>query len=210
MMRLILVLILSYITYLFIGCSAARIPGEIIRGDSQKFDVVLSLGVTSEDVLQLSTIGLSVNGIDGSGKMLIGIGGETNSNVFSDMFMMQFMKSGYNSSSLIENSNELIKPEKLDSLKAAGIQLILICNNNLSTSTSELDWLTGGEYAKAGVNSFTIKGYSTENKKLLFIGTGEYEKIRTASEVSKDIVTVYTKIIQNKINELNKEKEEKK
>ena len=120
------------------------------------------------------------------------------------------MKSGYNASSLIESSNELIKAEKMDSLKAAGIQLILICNNNLSSSTSELDWLTGGEYAKAGVNSFTFKGYSTESKKMLFIGTGEYEKIRTASEVSKDVVNIFTKIIQNKISELNKEKEDNK
>lgn len=209
MKRFILLFFVCYFTYFIIGCSAARIPGELIRGDSQKFDVVMSPGVTSEDVLQLSVIGLSVNGIDASGKMLIGIGGETNTNVFSDMFMMQFMKSGYNASSLTESSNDLIKPDKLDSLKNAGIQFVLICNNNLSASTSELDWLTGGEYAKAGVNSFTIKGYRTEDKKMLFIGSGEYEKTRTANEVSKDVINVYTKIIQNKLSELNKEKENK-
>lgn len=205
----IILLFLPLLIYYFSGCSAARIPGELIRGDSQNFDVVMAPGVTTEDVLQLSVIGLSVNGIDASGKMLIGIGGETNSNVFSDMFMMQFMKSGYNATSLSESSNDIIKPDKLDSLKVAGIQFVLICNNNLSATTSELDWLTGGEYAKAGVNSFTIKGYRTEDKKMLFIGSGEYEKTRTANEVSKDIVNVYTKIIQNKLSELNKEKENK-
>jgi hypothetical protein len=206
MRRIILLLPALILASNFYSCGAARIPGEIIRGDSKKFDVVMSAGITAQEVSQLTNIGLSVNGIDASGKTLVGIGGETNSNVFSDMFMMQFMKAGYSASALTEPANELIKPEKLDSLKNDGISMVLICNNNLAATTSELDWLTGGEFAKAGVNSFTFKGYRTEDKKMLFIGTGEYEKTRTASEVSKDFVNVFTKIVQDKLKDLNKQK----
>lgn len=204
-MKHLIWLILTFaFLHLFNGCGAARIPGELIRGDSEKYDVVITSGITPSDIKILSNIGLSVNGIDASGKTLIGIGGETNSNVFSDMFMMKFLKNGYNAVSMNDNPNSLQKAEIMDSLYSNGINLILIINNNLSGSTSELDWLTGGEYMKAGVNSFTIKAFRTEDKKMLFIGTGEYEKIRTASEVSDDVVKVYTKIIEDKLKNLNK------
>jgi len=185
--------------YHFTGCTAAQYGGDIIRSGQKDFKTVITQGITSQDISKLSNICMVVNGLDASGKPIIFTGGQTNLNVFTDMFIMEFMKKGYIVSTLSDNTGDITSPQKLDTMVLLGYNLVLICNMNLAASTSITDVTLGGEYSKAGVNSFTLKGIRTSDKKILFISSGEYGKAKGASDVSEDVVSLFSNICSGKI-----------
>ena len=195
----LLIIIFTSIVY-FTGCSAVQYGGDIIKSGQKDFKTVMTPGITANEISQLNNICLVVNGLDASGKPLIFTGGQTNQNVFTDMFIMEFMKKGYSVSTLSDNTGDITSPQKLDTLTQLGYNLALICNMNLATSTSITDVTLGGEYTKAGVNSFTLKGIRTSDKKILFISSGEYGKAKGASDVSEDVVILYSNICAGKID----------
>lgn len=181
------------------GCAAAQYGGDIIRSAQKDFKTVMSPGITFQDINQLNNICLVVNGLDQTGKPIIWTGGQSNQNVFTDMFIMEFMKKGFNVNTLSDNTADISSPQKLDTLSVLGFNMALICNMNLATSTSITDITLGGEYAKVGVNSFTLKCIRTQDKKILFISSGEYGKSKGASDVAEDVVKLFKNVCEGKI-----------
>lgn len=190
---------------IFYGCTAVQIGGELVRSGQEDFELILSPGITSTDISSLNNVAVSVNGFNQNGAMVIGFGENTNANMYTDLFTMELIKQGYNATSLSDNTADVIKVQKITELDSAGYQMIFICNTSLSSTSSVIGGLTGGEYANLGVQSFTFKGIRTSDNKTLFICSGQYGKTKNSSEVVKDIGTILKDINKGNIKKYQEE-----
>ena len=177
--------------------------GDIIRSGQKDIDIVVSPGITTEHLQSFKKLGISVNGMfNMPGQVITSVGqGTTNSAIFSDMLTKEFMRIGYSTKSISESVSETSSREKLSELRDKGIDLILIGNMNVAVSSSITSGMTGGEYAKIGVNSFTLKGLDVNDGSILFVISSEYGKAKNASEVAKDISQIYKDIVMGNVKQ---------
>ncbi|MCE1165045.1 MAG: hypothetical protein LWX07_06560 [Bacteroidetes bacterium] len=142
----------------FFGCAAVQYGGDIIRSGQKEFEAVYTPGITKNDITALNNPVIAVNGIAPNGQVLIGYSsGSTNSNVYTDMFVMELLKKGITVNTLMQGTEDAVRNQKLQTLDSAGNQMVFIVNTNLAASSSITELTTGGEYAKVGITSFTLK-----------------------------------------------------
>lgn len=201
--HLIFLSLFIYLLYNFYGCAAVQFGGDIIRSGQKEFNGTYSPGITKNDIVVLSNPIIAVNGIAPNGQVLITYAsGSTNSNVYTDMFVMELMKKGISVSTLGEGTADVMLNQNFKKLDSLGNQLVLIINTNLSSSTSITEFSTGGEFQKVGINAFTIKGIRTADSKLLFMGSGTYGKAKDATDASKDIAFIIDNIFNGSIEKI--------
>lgn len=190
----------TFIIPLFVGCGAVQIAGDIMRSEKKDVDIVLSPDVTPSMLQKMKNIGVNINGINSqTGQFIYAQGaGGTNASVYSDMLTKEFMKAGYKARTITENISETSPKEKLGELEKIGIDIVLIGNMNISTTTSTFSYLTGGDIASTGVISFTVKGLDVKSGEVLFIISTEYGKAKAAGEVTKDLGDIYRDIVMGK------------
>lgn len=192
------------IVFILTGCSAVQYGGDIIRSGQKDFEAAYTPGFTKTDVAMLNNPVLAVNGMNSNGQSIIGFlsSGSTNSNVYTDMFMMELMKKGIMINTLTQGTKDAVKNQNFKTLDSLGNQMVLIVNTNLATSSSITDATTGGEWAKVGITSFTIKGVRTSDSKMLFLGSGTYGKAKDAGEVAKDIAFIMDNIYKGNLEKI--------
>jgi len=188
------------VNFFFFGCGAVQLAGDFIRGEQKNLDIAISPDVTPSMLQQMKSIGVNVNGVNAqTGQFVYAQGqGTTNASIYSDMLTKEFMKAGFKARTITENISESSPKEKFSELEKLGMDLILVGNMNLSTTTSTVSFYTGGDYASTGVTSFTLKAIDVKNGSILFIVTSEYGKAKAAGEVTKDIGQYYRDIISGK------------
>lgn len=192
------------IAFILNSCSAVQYGGDLIRSGQKDFEAAYTPGFSKTDIVILNNTVLAVNGVNSNGQSIIGFlsSGSTNSNVYSDMFMMELMKKGIMVNSLTQGTEDAVKNQNFKTLDSLGNQMVLIVNTNLATSSSITDATTGGEWAKVGVTSFTIKGVRTSDSKMLFLGSGTYGKAKDANEVAKDIAIIMDNIYKGTLEKI--------
>jgi len=187
----------------FQGCTAVQYGGDIIRSGQKEFEAVYTPGITKNDVAVLNNPVIAVNGIAPNGQVLIGYSsGSTNSNVYTDMFVMELLKRGITVNTLMQGTEDAVKNQKLQTLDSAGNQMVFVINTNLATSSSITELTTGGEYAKVGITSFTLKGIRTSDNKVLFLGSGSYGKAKDADVVAKHIAFIVDNIYKGTLDKI--------
>lgn len=183
-----------------IGCGAVQLAGDYIRGEQKDIDIVLAPDVTPNMLQEKKNIGVNVNGINSQTSQFVYAQGTgtTNATIYSDMLTKEFMKAGFKARTLTENVSETSPKERFNELKELGIDIAVVGNMSISTTTSRTSFLTGGDYANTGVLSFTVKGIDVTTGSILFIVSSEYGKAKTAGEVTKDIGNIYRDIVTGK------------
>ncbi len=200
---LLVLSLLIYMSYFFYGCSAVQFGGDILRSGQKELNAAIVPGITSLDIVNLSNPVLAVNGIAPNGQIIIDYTpGVTNSNIYTDMFMMELMNKGILVTTLTESTADVIKNHNFSKLDAEGNMLAIIINTNLASSSSITELTTGGEYQKIGVTAFTIKGIRTSDGKVIFMGSGSYGKAKDAGEVSKDVGFIIDNIYKGTIEKI--------
>jgi len=194
---------LTYLSYNFYGCAAVQFGGDIVRANQKELNAAIVPGITSLDIVNLSNPVLAVNGIAPNGQIIIDYTpGVTNSNIYTDMFMMELMNKGILVTTLTESTADVMKNHNFSKLDAEGNMLAIIINTNLASSSSITELTTGGEYQKIGVTAFTIKGIRTSDGKVIFMGGGSYGKAKDAGEVSKDVGFIIDNIYKGTIEKI--------
>lgn len=187
---------LFLILVIFCGCLAAQVAGDVARSGQKETDVVLARGITPAMLQEKRNIAVNINGVNTSGQYVFSVGdGNTNAGVYSDMLTKEFLKMGYQSRTITDNISESSGQEAFRELVERGFDIVLIGNMNISMTTSVTGALTGGDYAKTGVTSFTVKGIDVENGNILFILSTEYGKAKKASEVTQDLAELYRDLV---------------
>lgn len=171
------------------ACVASNLVGDAIRSGQKDLEFVFAPGVGPGAIRSIDKIGLRINGASGSASQhVLAVGsGATNEAVFSDMIALEFMKSGYEAHAVLYDGGG--EPSEQDRLVMAdsGMGLVLVGNLNLAMTSSSTSLATGGDYANAGVSSFTVRGIRTNDGHTLFIISGRYGKSKSAHEVARDI-----------------------
>lgn len=205
MKRFFVVIVVTSLVALFLaGCGAVRLAGDYIRGEQKDVDIVLSPDVTPSMLQQKKNIGVNVNGVSAqTGQLIYARGtGTTNASIYSDMLTKEFMRAGFIARTITEDISETSSKERFSELEQLGIEIALVGNMNISTTTSSTSFLTGGDYSNTGVLSFTVKGIDIRTGAILFIISSEYGKAKTAGEVTKDIGQIYRDIVSGKAKDL--------
>jgi hypothetical protein len=186
------------------GCGVTQMAGDLARSGQKDVDVVLAQGVTSQILKEKKSLGVYVTGSN-AGAMYASGQGATSASVYSDMITKEFMRMGYNARTISEPVSETMAAEKLSDLSAKGFQLLLVGNLNISTTTSSVGWMTGGDYMNTGVTSATVKGIDVKDGSVLFVLSTEYGKAKEAGEVSKDLSQLYADVLSGKVKPKERE-----
>lgn len=193
-------IIIVGLALLFVKCGAIQLAGDLIRSEQKNLDIAISPDVTPSMLQQMKSIGVNVNGVNAqTGQFIYAQGqGTTNASIYSDMLTKEFMKAGFKARTITENITESSPKEKFSELEKLGIDIVLVGNMNLATTTSTVSLYTGGDYSSTGVTNFTLKGIDVKNGSILFIVSSEYGKAKAAGEVTKDIGQYYRDIVSGK------------
>lgn len=171
------------------GCYAAMMAGSMVRAHQREISVVLTPGTTAADLQQKRSLGVKLGGFNAqSGALVASYGrGDVNVGVYSDMFSTQLLKQGYQATTLSEEFSEPISTEQLGHLASQRIDLLLLGNLNLSTTSNFAGAMVGGDYGNTGVTSATLKCLDARTGRVLVVITAEYGAAKRASEVATDL-----------------------
>ncbi len=182
------------------GCTASMLAGEMVRSGQRDTDVVLGPGVTSTILGTKKNIAINVNGMSAQGQLILASGqGTTNVNVYNDMLVKEFLKAGYQARAVQGNLSESSPPAELRRLVSQKFDMVLVGSMNLSSTTSYMSAMTGGDAMNTGVTSFTVKGLDPRNGNVLFIISTEYGKARKVSEVATDVGLQYQALLRGEL-----------
>lgn len=195
-MKKLIALGLVAINVSLMGCAATMLIGEAVRSGQEDINVVIPPSSTVTSLDKTTTVGVSLAGIDESGKYFYAFGsGSSNAKVYSDMVQIALLEDGYSARVLTQMVTENSPKAKLDALNKKGIELVLSGNVSFGSSRSFGSAITGGNYLQKGISSYTIKGISTQNGEILFIASTEYGVTKEPSEVAADISKIYDAIL---------------
>lgn len=171
------------------GCYAAMMTGSMVRAHQREISVVLTPGTTVADLQQKKNLGVKLGGFSSqSGAVVASFGrGDVNLGVYSDMLSTQLLRQGYQTATLTEEFSEPLTTEQLGHLAAQRIDLLLLGNLNLSTTTNVAGAMVGGDYGNTGVTSATLKCLDARTGRVLVVITAEYGAAKRASEVATDL-----------------------
>jgi hypothetical protein len=186
------------------GCGVTQMAGGLPRSGQKDVDIVLAQGIAPQMLKEKKSLGVYVTGSN-AGAMYASGQGATSASVYSDMITKEFMRMGYTARTISEPVTETMAAEKLSDLSAKGFQLLLVGNLNISTTTSSVSWMTGGDYANTGVTSATVKGIDVKDSSVLFVLSTEYGKAKEAGEVSKDLGQLYADVLSGKVTPKERE-----
>ena len=177
---------------------AAPLAGDIWSSTKKETDVVLADGVTGETLRGMRKIAITVQGISSSGPLsMYAFGGDGESKgMYTDMIVKEFLKQGCQPKAISADITEENLDDKRAELVIDGIQMIVIGNFDVSTTTSTTSSLMGGNPYDTGVVGFSVKGINAETGDLLFIMSSEYGKAKKASIVAKDVGLMYKSLLK--------------
>lgn len=191
---------LSLLPLISAGCMASMLAGEAVRSGQRDTDAVLGAGVTPAMLGQKKNMAINVNGMSSQGQIILASGqGSTNINVYNDMLTKEFLKAGYKARAVPGNVSESSPPAELKRLAAQGFDIVLVGSMNLSSTTSYMSAMTGGDAMNTGVTSFTVKGLDPRNGSVLFILSTEYGKAKKVSEVAIDLSQQYHALVRGEL-----------
>lgn len=171
------------------GCYAAMMAGSMVRAHQREISVVLTPGTAPADLARARNIGVKLQAFDArSGTLVAAVGsGDVNVGVYSDMLSTELLKQGYQASTLSEEFSEPLTSDQLGHLASERIDLLLLGNLNLSTTTNFASAMVGGDYGNTGVTSATLKCLDARTGRVLAVITAEYGAAKKASEVAADL-----------------------
>lgn len=188
-MRMVEMMFRLAIPGLCTGCAATMLAGSAIRSGQKDIDFVLGPGVTAGQIQSRTKVAIALSGVNAAnGQYVVATwAGDANASVYSDMLAMELLKLGYEANATTDVEQEGLGDAARARLRARGYDLLMVGNLNLAMTTNYASGMFGGEYARTGVTSATVRGVDPANGRTLFILSIQYGTAKNAGTVATDI-----------------------